>query len=59
MRTEAEIRIRLGGLEAQADAYEDMYEENFEAIRTVRWILDMPDIAYEGRGPRADSEEED
>ncbi len=54
MRTAEEIKKKLDDLEKGANEYEDLYEENFEAIQTVRWILDLPPVTYGGRGSRAE-----
>ena len=42
MRTEAEIQQVLTTLETQGNEFEDLYEENFVAIKALRWILGLP-----------------
>lgn len=42
MRTEAEIQQALASLEAEGDEFEDVYEENFVAVKALRWILGLP-----------------
>ena len=42
MRTEEEIQSALVNLEAQANAYKNVYNDSFVAIKALRWILDLP-----------------